>query len=132
MPPLLLPLIVTCVAVTSTSGQPATSLSTSGALEGNARLEALEQKGWSDGQLNPGEARQPRGKTQSLSADDGTGRRRSGGQGARRDDGRIHIGTHEFYTDSRGVRSIDKVPACQGIAVDWRCIGTARLHCTPL
>jgi len=110
MGPLFFTLIVTCVA--AASGRPDASPSTSGALEGDARLEVLEQKGWSDGQLNPGEARQPRGKTQSLSGDDGTGRRRGGGQGTRRDDGRIHIGTHEFYTDSQGVRSIDKVPAC--------------------
>jgi hypothetical protein len=99
-------LFVSCLAV-STHGHRAGPLALVQASTELASFEELRQKGWGDGQLNAGEARQPLGKTQSLS---GTERRRSSDR-ASRDDGRIHIGTHEFYTDSQGVRSIDKVSA---------------------
>ena len=70
-------------------------------------------KPWASGQLGPGESRKPRSST---SAGVMTGPRRSIPE-----KGRVHIGTGEYYRDSNGVRSIDKVMSgyIQGVCVDF-------------
>mmetsp|Transcript_26411 Transcript_26411/g.86820 ORF Transcript_26411/g.86820 Transcript_26411/m.86820 type:complete len:423 (-) Transcript_26411:5-1273(-) len=71
-------------------------------------------KAWSSGQLHEGERRE------SLL---------SSGSMVPEPKGRVHIGTHEYYTDRHGVRKIDKVLShyVQGICTDF--LSTTRNAC---
>ena len=75
-------------------------------------------KPWSGGQLQPGESRRPMALSQNV-AFSGV---ETGPQRSIPEQGRVHIGTHEFYRDSHGVRKIDKLMSSyiQGICTDFR------------
>ena len=75
-------------------------------------------KPWSGGQLQPGESRQPL----SLADASSFSGVETGPQRSIPEQGQVHIGTHEFYRDSNGVRKIDKTLAgyIQGICTDFR------------
>jgi len=75
-------------------------------------------KPWSGGQLQPGESRMPR----SIAATNSFTGVETGPLRSIPEAGRVHIGTHEFYRDSNGVRKIDKTLSnyIQGICSDFR------------
>jgi hypothetical protein len=63
-------------------------------------------KPWSGGQLAPGESRRPMSLSQQGGGFSGV---ETGPQRSIPEKGQVHIGTHEFYRDSNGVRKIDKL-----------------------